>query len=72
VIGTSRLLAGCPGPAFVPHPERGVELRWPNGEVGIDAARAKADTRCEGEAKRAVLEDEFMDRDETLARFCCG
>jgi hypothetical protein len=72
IAGASLMLVGCAGPAFLPNPESGVELRWPNGQGSIDEAQAKADTRCQAEAKHAVLEDEFMDRDETVARFHCG
>jgi hypothetical protein len=72
IVGASLLLIGCAGPAFVRNPERGIELRWPNGESSTEEARANADARCQGEAKHAVLQDESMDRDETLARFYCG
>jgi hypothetical protein len=60
------------GPAFVPHPEAGIELRWPRGEGSVEAARAMADMRCRPDGKRAVLIDESADRDEILARFVCA
>ncbi len=62
-------LAGCAGPRFVPNPESGIELRWPNGQGTIEEAQAAAQTRCA--PNRAMLAGEFVDRDETLARFYC-
>jgi hypothetical protein len=64
-------LGACAGPSFVANPESGVELRWPNGQGSIEVARNDANARCAAHARHAVLADEFMDRDETLARFYC-
>ena len=64
-------LGGCAGPSFVPDPEAGIELRWPNGQGSIDAARAEAEARCAASGRHAVLLMETADRDETLARFAC-
>lgn len=55
----------------MPDPESGLELRWQNGDGTIDEARAEAQSLCGAAAKRAVLAAEFMDQDETLARFYC-
>jgi hypothetical protein len=64
-------LGACTGPAFVPHPENGIELRWPNGQGTVEAARADAGAICARRGQQAVLDSEFMDQDETLARFYC-
>ena len=62
-------LGGCAGPNFVPNPESGIELRWPNGAGDVEKAQAEAATRCPGGA--AVLGYISSDADETLARFYC-
>jgi len=75
-IGYLGLLAATactsPGPSFVPHPESGIELRWPNGNGTVDMAQAMADKRCALKSLHAIFTSESMDQDETLARFVCG
>ena len=63
--------AACGGPHFVPDPEFGIELRWPNGENDFDAAQAMATARCPAYERPAELAMIARDRDETLARFFC-
>ena len=60
-----------PGPAVVRNPESGIELHWQNGEGTLDEAQARAERRCAKRGLHAELVAEFLDRDETLARFDC-
>ena len=62
-------LAGCTGPQFVPNPESGIELRWPNDAGAFQDAQNEAATRCPG--GKAVLGYITSDQDETLAGFYC-
>jgi hypothetical protein len=62
-------LGGCAGPQFVQNPERGIELRWPNGAGDIQEAQQDAGTRCPGGT--AALGYITSDQDETLVRFYC-
>jgi hypothetical protein len=61
--------ASASGPSFVPNPQAGIELRWANGQGTIEAAQAAAAARCGG---AATLAGEWIDQDETLARFYCA
>ena len=49
----------------------GLRLHWYTSKVSIDEARAEAARYCEAGGKRAELQDEFIDRDVTVARFAC-
>lgn len=49
----------------------GVRLHWYTNQVSIDEARGEAARYCQARDKHAVLRDEFIDRDVTVARFVC-
>lgn len=71
LVLTLLALGACASPSFVPDPESGIELRWENGQGTLDAARADAGARCAARGESAVLAQEFMDQDATVARFYC-
>lgn len=67
------LLAGCAGRIWVDHEDAGsIRLHWYTKENSIDAARARAQEHCGSLGKKALLIDEFEDRDVQTAYFLCG
>ncbi len=62
-------LAACTGRvAVVRQSPEAIELRWANNLGTFDRAARLAQRHC---GAPAALEQEFMDRDVTLARFAC-
>jgi hypothetical protein len=67
------LLAGCAGRIWVDHEDASsIRLRWYTKENSIDAALARAQEHCASFGKKALLIDEFEDRDVQTAYFLCG
>jgi hypothetical protein len=65
-------LAACAGRIWRDEADaHGVRLHWYTGKVSIDEAQAEAAGYCEARGGRAELQDEFIDRDVTVARFAC-
>jgi hypothetical protein len=70
--GVALTLAACAGRIWRDEADaNGVRLHWYTGKVSIDEAQAEAGRYCEARGKRAELQDEFIDRDVTVARFAC-
>jgi hypothetical protein len=70
--GMALALAGCVGRIWRDEADAdGIRLHWYTSKVSIDEARAEAVRYCQARGKRAELEDEFIDRDVTVARFAC-
>lgn len=70
--GVALTLAACAGRIRRDEADAdGVRLHWYTGMASIDEARAEAARYCKARGKRAELQDEFIDRDVTVARFAC-
>jgi hypothetical protein len=70
--GMALALAACAGRIWQDEADaNGVRLHWYTGKVSIDEARAEAARYCRASGRRAELQDEFIDRDVTVARFAC-
>jgi hypothetical protein len=70
--GMALVLAACAGRIWRDEADaNGVRLHWYNGTVSIDEARGEAAGYCQARGKRAALQNEFIDRDVTVARFAC-
>ena len=70
--GLALTLAACAGRIWRDEADAdGVRLHWYTGNASIDDARVEAARYCQASSKRAELQDEFIDRDVTVARFAC-
>lgn len=65
-------LAACAsGPQVVRESAEDVTLRWYRWDGDIGSATAEANRRCGLRGTRAMLLEESVDQDVTLARFAC-
>jgi len=70
--GMALALAACAGRIWRDEADAdGLRLHWYTGKISIDEARAEATRYCLERGGRAELQDEFIDRDVTVARFAC-
>ena len=72
VAGIALALAACAARIWRDEADAdGVRLHWYTSTASIDEARAEAARYCQARGKRTELQDEFIDRDVTVARFAC-
>jgi hypothetical protein len=70
--GMALALAACVGRIWRDEADAdGVRLHWYTSKGSMDEAQAEAARYCQARGTRAALQDEFIDRDVTVARFAC-